>query len=32
VPPAGSYAVLLKTPGAPEKAETLLGILEITDR
>lgn len=32
VPPAGSYAVLLKAPGAPEKAETLLGILEITDR
>lgn len=32
VPPAGSYAVLLKAPGSPEKAETLLGILEITDR
>ncbi len=32
VPPAGSYAVLLKAPGTPEKAETLLGILEITER
>jgi len=32
VPPAGSYAVLLKSPDSPEKAETLLGILEITDR
>jgi hypothetical protein len=32
VPPAGSYAVLLKDPGTPEKAETLLGILEIVDR
>lgn len=32
VPPAGSYAVLLRAPGAPEKAATLLGILEITER
>jgi len=32
VPPAGSYAVLLKAPGTPERAETLLGILEIADR
>jgi hypothetical protein len=32
VPPAGSYAVLLRTPGSPEKGETLLGILEITER
>lgn len=32
VPPAGSYAVLLKAPGAPGEAETLLGILEIADR
>jgi len=32
VPPAGSYAVILKAPGTPEKAETLLGILEIVDR
>lgn len=32
VPPAGSYAVLLRAPGTPDQAETLLGILEITDR
>jgi len=32
VPPAGSYAVLLRAPDASDKAETLLGILEITDR
>ena len=32
VPPAGSYAVLLRAPGTPEKAETLLGILEIIER
>jgi hypothetical protein len=32
VPPAGSYAVLLKAPGTPGQADMLLGILEITDR
>jgi hypothetical protein len=32
VPPAGSYAVLLRAPGIPGQAETLLGILEISDR
>jgi len=32
VPPPGSYAVLLKVPDSPEKSETLLGILEITER
>ena len=32
VPPAGSYAVILKASGTPERAETLLGILEITER
>jgi hypothetical protein len=32
VPPAGSYAVVLKAAGTPENLETLLGILEITDR
>jgi hypothetical protein len=32
VPPAGAYSVLLRTPGAPERQETLLGVLEITDR
>ena len=32
VPPPGSYAVLLRAPDTPEKAETLLGILEITER
>ena len=32
VPPAGSYAVLLRSPGASGQAETLLGILEIADR
>ncbi|MFI5119621.1 MAG: hypothetical protein ACHQM4_04370 [Thermoanaerobaculia bacterium] len=31
VPPAGSYSVLLRTPDAPERPETLLGILEILD-
>lgn len=31
VPPAGSYAVLLKASGASGQSETLLGILEITD-
>jgi hypothetical protein len=32
VPPSGAYTVLLRTPGAPDRAETLLGILEIIDR
>lgn len=32
VPPAGAYSVLLKAPGAPDRPETLLGILEILDR
>jgi hypothetical protein len=32
VPAAGSYAVLLRTSGASGPSETLLGILEITDR
>jgi len=32
VPPAGAYSVLLRTPGAPDRPGTLLGILEINDR
>ncbi len=32
VPPAGSYSVLVRTPGAPDRPETLVGILEIIDR
>ena len=32
VPPAGAYSVLLRTPGAPDRQETLLGILEIIER
>jgi hypothetical protein len=32
VPPAGAYSVLLRTPGAPDRPETLLAILEILDR
>ena len=32
VPPAGAYSVLLRTPGTPDRPETLLGILEILDR
>jgi len=32
VPPAGAYSVLLRTPGAPDRPERLLGILEINDR
>lgn len=32
VPPAGPYAVLLRTPGVPDRAEILLGVLEILDR
>lgn len=32
VPPAGSYAVVLRNSGAPDRAETLLGVLEILDR
>jgi hypothetical protein len=32
VPPAGSYAVLLRIPGSPDRAQTLLGVLEIADR
>lgn len=31
VPPAGAYAVLLRTPGVPDRAEILLGVLEILD-
>ena len=31
-PPAGAYSVLLKTVGAPDRPEILLGILEILDR
>lgn len=32
VPPAGSYSVLLRIPGAPERREVPLGALEILDR
>ena len=32
VPPTGVYAALLKTPGVPDRPETLLGVLEILDR
>jgi hypothetical protein len=32
VPPAGAYRVLLRTPDVPDRAETLLGVLEILDR
>jgi hypothetical protein len=32
VPPAGAYAVLLRTPGVQDRAEILLGVLEILDR
>ncbi len=32
VPPAGAYSVLLRTPGAPDRPEILLGVLEILDR
>ncbi len=32
VPPAGTYAVLLRTPSVPDGAEILLGVLEILDR
>jgi hypothetical protein len=31
VPPAGVYTVLLRTPGVPDRAEILLGVLEIID-
>lgn len=31
VPPAGTYAVLLRTPGLADRTETLLGFLEISE-
>ena len=32
VPPAGAYSVFLRTPGASDRPEILLGVLEILER